>query len=213
MKRNILLLFVIAVVLTGCKNTETVAPPPTEEALSKADAFMNRKLDSNSNNSMKYAIPETLHESYEPNQMASTVFIAHNYRSRINEGIEQYESILSEIEVKEELSNQDKADLQFVSYINLENFIFKKDSGNAEMAATNLKRLMKHTKPIELRVLGRALMLAEEELSEEEYNGIRKYIVELHNSKFRDYDFLSSETIERLREESNRTMQLIGQVD
>lgn len=211
--KKIVIVFVLGTLLmAGCRNNEIHTP--SQESIEKSDDFLMVKKTTNEKSPFQYVILETLNSEYQPIMLGNAVGIHHEYsKTDINKGILEFENLISslDIEDKNELGVQERADLQLITYLNLEHFIFNVVKPNSLFVADNLRRLFKYTEPLESRILSKALILAKPSLTESEYNDMLNYIMNLNKGGFEHLTMLMDSDISRLKSESIEAIELINQ--
>lgn len=95
------------------------------------------------------------------------------------EGAQAISQLAGTISTKENLTVQDRHDLELVSYMGIQNFLetAPESQERAKLAAVYLSRLMTNTKPVDWHMLSKMLLLSESALTEEAYLSTREYIL------------------------------------
>lgn len=191
--------FILISLFISCQSNQAIV----EDGESKSEKFLAPETEKNG---IIYIASEADNPGYYPVYLAEAIKILHvNKNNTWETGSNDLSSFIQE-SINKQSNSPDvnlRVDMQIITYINFDNFIFKAAKGvdQYKHAKDNLTLLIKHTQPIEWRILTKSLLIAKSELSTSEYEKIAKYIIDGAKKTISNPSFFSrdSKVVERLK--------------
>ena len=174
--KNLIFFTSLIFLFFSCQSNSGITPV---DSTIKAEKF---ETGMKTNSGIDYIASEANHPNYSPRFLAEAVRLSFKYKNQPwQEGANALNSLMEKIVDAEsrELDLVSRVDLQIITYINFDRFIFK--AGNSleqqRYAFRNLKLLMDNTQPLEWKIMAKSLILSKPILAPDKYDSIQKYIV------------------------------------
>ena len=203
----------LILILSSCQSNHQVI----DESVIQAEKF---KTATNVKRGTLYSASGANHPDYMPRHIQGALKLIHQYRNnQWKVGAEALNAFMINI-IKEQPSSLDlvsQVDLQIITFMNFDRFIFKAKLGKEQqmLAAQNLKRLMEYTKPFEWRLLAEGLILSKPFISSDNYSKYEDYIIQGAEKSIKDPQSVTGEgyddTAFRLKSEAIIALELLNQ--
>ena len=156
----------LSLLVVCCQKNINNHPTPTKESLEKAEKFANNEAQTKKGHS--FVVLDLFDIEYNPSLVQEITLILQSNRGDLIKGIKAMDNLIETkiISNNSVLDAQQKSDLQLTTFSAFRMFIFNsKDEIASQYSSRFLERLMKHTEPVEYKIIADAILLADTNLS------------------------------------------------